>query len=84
MNPRLELYPRVPPPSWPPTWEDVERLARVCPEVHGYVLAANRGHCTRDEALIGALFQVYAHFATLYRMRVDDLASRFCTSARMP
>lgn len=78
MEPKLmlDLYPQVKEPTWPPTWEDVERLARTSPEARSMIVAVERGSATREQALIQVLFHLYNAYAMLYRLRVDDLMNQ--------
>lgn len=57
-KPTLDLYPLVKMPAFPPTWADVEQLARDYPQVRQAVALVARGEWTREQALI-MLLHIY-------------------------
>jgi hypothetical protein len=71
MSQRLDLYPPPGPPSSPPTWDDIERLALHYPVLHQAVTLVRRGDLTREQALIAAVFALADAFQKLFTAEVD-------------
>ena len=68
---KLEIYPTPGKPSSPPTWEDIERLARHYVVVHRAVSLVRRGELTREEALIHVAFALAGAFQQLFQGEVE-------------
>lgn len=70
-KPRLDLYPPVNMPPFPPTWEHVEELALHFPVVHHAVTMVHRGDWTREQALIMLVFALADSFQKLFSAEVQ-------------
>lgn len=70
-RPSLDLYPLMGPPSTPPVWADVERLALHYPAARHAVAMVERGDYTREEALIALVFALADAFSRLFKAEVD-------------
>ncbi len=70
-KPELELYPPVTMPTWPPTWDDLQRLSRSFPGVHHTITLIERGDCTREQGLIWLTFALANAFQKLFTAEVD-------------
>lgn len=66
-----DLYPPVTLPAFPPTWDDIERLARHYPVAHDAVTMVQRGDWTREQALIMLTFALAAAFQKLFSDAVE-------------
>ena len=70
-KPFLDLYPPVELPTFPPTWEDIERLALHYPCVYHGVAMVERGDWTREQALIMVVFALAESWRKLFQSEVD-------------
>jgi hypothetical protein len=66
-----ELYPPITRPPYPPSWEDVVRLARDYPEARTACILVERGELTREQALIMLVFTYADSFQRFYAAEVD-------------
>lgn len=73
MPTKFDLYPPPGNPSQPPSWEDIERLARHYPVLQWAVTRVRRGELTREQALIAAVFALADSFQMMVRTEVDRL-----------
>jgi hypothetical protein len=73
-TPSLDLFPEPAPPSTPPTWEDIERLALHYPSAHAYVTLVERGDLTREQALIAMVHWFATAFSRQFKRETDALA----------
>lgn len=73
-TPSLQLYPDPGSPSVPPTWEDIELLARHYPAARVAVIQARRGECTREQALVSLVYWFATAFAAGFRREAEALA----------
>lgn len=74
-KPSLNLYPPVVElPTFPPTWEDIERLSLSYPVVLHAVVMVRRGDWSREQALIMLAFALAQSFQKLFGAEVDRLA----------
>lgn len=74
-KPSLNLYPPVVElPTFPPTWEDIERLSLSYPVVLHAVVMVRRGDWTREQALIMLAFALAQSFQKLFSAEVDRLS----------
>lgn len=71
---KLDLYPPVELPTFPPTWEDIERLSLTYPVVRHAVVMVRRGDWTREQALIMLAFALAQAFQKIFSAEVDRLA----------
>ena len=67
----FNLYPPPGPPSNPPTWEDIERLAQHYQVLHRAVTLVERGDWTREQALIAAIFALADAFQAVFNAEVE-------------
>lgn len=70
-KPNLDLFPVPDPPSTPPTWEDIERLAQFYPSARTYATLAECGDMTREQALISMVFWFATAFSQQFQREVD-------------
>lgn len=73
--PRLDLYPPVEMPRWPPSWEDIERLALHYPAARDAVTMVRRGDWSREQALIMLVFAFADSFQKLFKAEIDRRAT---------
>jgi hypothetical protein len=65
------LYPPIERPGYPPTWEDIEQLARNYTEVRTACIMVERGELTREQALIMLVFTYADLFQRMFSAEVD-------------
>lgn len=85
-TPSLDLYPPpVTTPTFPPTWEDVERLALDYPVVHAAVTMVRCGNATREQALIVLVYALAEMFQRTFSAELErryaDTTKRIFESA---
>jgi hypothetical protein len=71
MDNKFDLYPPVELPNFPPTWEDIERLAMHYPVVYHAVAMVERGDWTREQALMMTVFALAQAFQKLFSAEVE-------------
>lgn len=81
-KPSLDLFPDPGLPSTPPTWEDVERLARHYPSVHNMLVMAERGDLTREQALVALVYWFAASFSRQFKRETDAMATEILENIR--
>lgn len=74
MRSNIDVYPDPGKPSVPPTWEDIERLARRYPAAAATIILVERGELTREEALVSLVFWFAAAFQQMFSAEVERRA----------
>jgi hypothetical protein len=73
------MYPAVPMPRSPQTWDDIVRLSHHEPVLRIVIGLEHRGDLTREQALIAAVFTLYNQKSELFRAEVDRRNSTLAT-----
>jgi len=80
-KPSFYLNPPITLPAFPPTWADVEQLARDYPTARHAVVMVQRGDWTREQALIMLAFAFASAYQQMFAAEIErlntELPSRF-------
>lgn len=74
VRPTFDLYPPPGTPSSPPQWEDIERLAMHYPAARHAVMLVERGHLTREQALIALVYALADAYSRMFRAEVERVS----------
>ena len=68
-----DFYPPVETPTFPPTWQDVERLALHYPQLQAALTFFRRGQCTQEQALMIAVVSLASSLQAAFGAQVELL-----------